>query len=188
MSDVKTDPRSDVMCSGRPNLLTQALSRAVAQDMVEASSMGTASGHLEDLSITVKRYRLPSEIGKGPTTSTCMCPKRRVGCGKLPMDDFVCRCILLRWQLIHVRVHTAISFFMECHTNLFVTSCTVARIEGCDRLWIMLKIFLLKNLGTKGRGLPVLVSQNSCALPILIVFHLRLVMDDLAASVSRSVC
>ena len=55
MSDVNTEPRSDVICSGRPNLLIQALSMAVAQDIVEASSMGTASGHLEDLSMIVKR-------------------------------------------------------------------------------------------------------------------------------------
>ena len=90
MSDVKTEPRSDVMCSGRPNLLIQASSRAVAHDTVVASSIGIASGHLVDLSMIVNRYRFPSELGSGPTISTCMCPKRRVGCWKLPRDALVC--------------------------------------------------------------------------------------------------
>ena len=46
------------------------LSRAVAHDTVVACSIGIASGHLVDLSIIVNRYRLPSELGSGPTTST----------------------------------------------------------------------------------------------------------------------
>ena len=116
MSDVKTEPRSDVMCSGRPNLLIQASSRAVTHDTVVASSIGIASGHLVDLSMIVNRYRFPSELGSGPTIYTCMCPKRRVGCWKLPRDALVCLCILLRWQLTHVRVQAVMSF-IACQTN-----------------------------------------------------------------------
>ena len=114
-SDVKTEPRSDVMCSGRPNLLIQASSRADAHDKVVASSFGIASSHLVDLSMIVNRYRLPSELGSGPTISTWMCPNRRVGCWKLPRDALVCLCTLLRWQLTHVRVQVVMSNKLLCH-------------------------------------------------------------------------
>ena len=187
MSDVKTEPRSDVMCSGRPNLLIQASSRAVAHDTVVASSIGIASGHLVDLSMIVNRYRFPSELGSGPTISTCMCPKRRVGCWKLPRDALVCLCILLRWQLTHVRVQAVIPFFIACQTNFSVTSCTVARMDGWDKVWIISKMFRLKHFGTNGRGLPVLMSQSREVSPIFTTFHLRLVIDVLASSVSGSV-
>lgn len=54
-SEIKTDPRSDVMSAGMPNLLIHEDKRALVQDLVDASSIGIASGHLVDLSITVKR-------------------------------------------------------------------------------------------------------------------------------------
>ena len=52
---MKTDPLSDVMLSGRPNLDIQEFMRAEAQESVEASDKGTASGHLVERSIIVKR-------------------------------------------------------------------------------------------------------------------------------------
>ena len=57
--EVKTDPLSDVMVSGRPNLEIHVSMRAVTQESVEASVIGTASGHLVDLSMMVKMYRKP---------------------------------------------------------------------------------------------------------------------------------
>ena len=89
-----------------------------------------------------------------------MCPKRGVGCWKLPRDDLGCRCILLRWQLTHVRVQAVMSFFIACHTNFSVTSCTVARMDGWDKKCIISKMFRLKDFGTNGRGHPVLMSQS----------------------------
>ena len=52
-AEVKTDPLSEVMFSGRPNLAIQASMRAETQDSVEASTMGTASGHLVERSMIV---------------------------------------------------------------------------------------------------------------------------------------
>ena len=72
IEDVNTDPRSDVMISGRPNLAIQLFNRAETHASVEAFDIGTASGHLVDLSMIVKIYLFPSDWGKGPTTSTCM--------------------------------------------------------------------------------------------------------------------
>ena len=85
-----------------------------------------------EFTMIVNRYRFPSELGSGPTISTCMCPKRRVGCWKLPRDALVCLCILLRWQLTHVRVQVVMSFFIACQTNFSATSCIVARMDGWD--------------------------------------------------------
>ena len=44
--DVKEEPRSEVMCSGTPNLETHAERKAVAQEAAEKSTKGTASGVL----------------------------------------------------------------------------------------------------------------------------------------------
>ena len=57
--EVKMDPLSGVMLSGRPNLEIRVSIRAVTQESVEASVIGTASGHLVDLSMIVKMYRKP---------------------------------------------------------------------------------------------------------------------------------
>ena len=56
-AEVKTEPLSEVIFSGRPNLEIQALMRAVTQESVEASFIGTVSGHLVDRLIVVKMYR-----------------------------------------------------------------------------------------------------------------------------------
>ena len=52
---MNTDPLSDVIESGRPNLAIQASMRAETQESVEASDIGTASGHLVERSTMVKR-------------------------------------------------------------------------------------------------------------------------------------
>ena len=56
-AEVKTDPLSEVIFSGRPNLEIQASMRAETQESVEASVIGTASGHRVERSIVVKMYR-----------------------------------------------------------------------------------------------------------------------------------
>ena len=87
--DVKTEPLSEVMTSGRPNLAIQPSRRARRQSVVVAVFMGVASGHLVDLSIVVNRYLKPPEDGRGPTTSTWMWPNLLVGWLNLPMPDSV---------------------------------------------------------------------------------------------------
>ena len=69
-AEVKTDPLSEVIVSGRPNLAIQPSMSAVTQESVVASVIGVASGHLVDLSIVVNRYLYPSDDGSGPTMST----------------------------------------------------------------------------------------------------------------------
>ena len=54
-AEVNTDPLSDVILSGRPNLAIQESMRAETQESVEASDIGTASGHLVERSMMVKR-------------------------------------------------------------------------------------------------------------------------------------
>ena len=52
--EVKTEPLSEVISSGRPNFEIHEVIRADTQDSVVASGNGTASGHLVERSITVK--------------------------------------------------------------------------------------------------------------------------------------
>ena len=60
-AEVKTDPRSDVIISGKPNLEIQVFIRAETHESVVESVKGTASGHLVDRSIIVNKYLLPSD-------------------------------------------------------------------------------------------------------------------------------
>ena len=64
------EPRSEVMCSGMPNLETQAERKAAAHEEDIASTMGTASGQRVERSTMVKRYLWPLEKGRGLTMST----------------------------------------------------------------------------------------------------------------------
>ena len=77
--------------SGKPNLEIHELIRAETQESELESDMGTASGHLVERSIIVKAYLFPSDWGRGPTMSTCICPNRRLGWGNEEMPDSVCR-------------------------------------------------------------------------------------------------
>ena len=54
--EVKEEPRSDVMCSGMPNLETHAERKAAAQEEAEESTKGTASGQRVEQSMIMKRY------------------------------------------------------------------------------------------------------------------------------------
>ena len=71
MSDVNCAPLSDVISDGTPNLATQCSANALPIDAVSVWASGIASGHLVNLSITVKRCVYPFDAGKGPTRSTC---------------------------------------------------------------------------------------------------------------------
>ena len=54
--DVKEEPRSEVICSGTPNLETHAERKAVAQEAAEESTKGTTSGQRVERSMIVNRY------------------------------------------------------------------------------------------------------------------------------------
>jgi hypothetical protein len=54
-ADVNWDPLSDVMVAGTPNLDTQPAKRALAQSAAVMDERGTASGHLDVLSIIMNR-------------------------------------------------------------------------------------------------------------------------------------
>jgi hypothetical protein len=63
-------PLSEVICCGTPNLATQPLTKAVAQDSAEVERRGMASAYLVDLSRIVRRCVSPLlEDGRGPTKS-----------------------------------------------------------------------------------------------------------------------
>ena len=55
IAEVNWAPLSEVRRAGTPNLDTQAEIKARAQDSVVMEDKGTASGHLEVLSIIVRR-------------------------------------------------------------------------------------------------------------------------------------
>ena len=54
-AEENTEPLSEVMFSGRPNLDNHAVMRADAQESEEASVMGTASGQRVERSMMVNR-------------------------------------------------------------------------------------------------------------------------------------
>jgi hypothetical protein len=61
------------MREGTPNLDTQPLIKASAQEAADISLSGMASNHLVDLSTAVNRYEYPAaDVGRGPTRSTWM--------------------------------------------------------------------------------------------------------------------
>jgi hypothetical protein len=63
-------PLSEVICCGTPNLATQLLTKAEAQDSAEVERSGIASAHLVDLSrIVSKCVSPPLKGGRGPTRS-----------------------------------------------------------------------------------------------------------------------
>jgi hypothetical protein len=53
--DVNWAPLSDVMVAGTPNMDTQPAKRALAKSVAVMDERGTASGHLDVLSIIVNR-------------------------------------------------------------------------------------------------------------------------------------
>ena len=54
--EVKEEPRSEVMCSGTPNLETHAERKAEAQDAAEESTKGTASAQRVERSTILNTY------------------------------------------------------------------------------------------------------------------------------------
>ena len=64
--DVKEELRSEVMWSGAPNLETHAERKAVAQEVVEESTKGTASGQrverCEQVSVGFRRGKRADDV------------------------------------------------------------------------------------------------------------------------------
>ena len=63
-----------MISSGTPNLGIQCQTKAAVHVAAVTSLIGIASGHLENLSTIVIRYRWSSEGGSGPTKSRCRLP------------------------------------------------------------------------------------------------------------------
>ncbi len=57
--EVNWAPRSDVMTTGMPNLLTYPCNKAFAQSTAVVAAIGIASGHREVLSMIVNRWKKP---------------------------------------------------------------------------------------------------------------------------------
>ena len=68
--DWNVTPLSQVTVVGSPKCRIQPSSNAIAHWAAVASDMGIASRNLLVRQITVNKYFLPSELGKGPQTST----------------------------------------------------------------------------------------------------------------------
>jgi len=64
------------------------------------------------------------------------------------------------WQS---RTQEATSEFIPLHTALAAISRRVARVPACARPWKASKTAFLSTVGTRGRGLPVDVSQSRLA-------------------------
>lgn len=97
-SEVKLAPLSGVTCSGRLKQAIQEPRSAWAQDLVVGSFMDVASDQRVEHTLMVKIYLLPSDGGRGPTTSTWMCPKCCVGWGRSWIGGLVWQRILLHWH------------------------------------------------------------------------------------------
>ena len=69
MLEIKVLPLSVVAIRGTPNRAIHPLVMAVEQLAAVATGIGSASNQRVVLSKMVKRYRIPSEIGNGPTMS-----------------------------------------------------------------------------------------------------------------------
>ena len=93
--NVKGLPQLEVMCFGTPNRLIHRDRRPGAHEEENALDIETTSNQRVDLSMMVKRYRDPSEGGKGLTMSVWMCPNQREGGWKSPMPNSVCLVTLL---------------------------------------------------------------------------------------------
>jgi hypothetical protein len=75
---------SVVMVCGHPKRAIHPDSRARAAVSTVISVMGMASGQHVKWCTAVRQYLKPSDVGSGPTMSTCTCWKRDVGREKLP--------------------------------------------------------------------------------------------------------
>src|SRR5882724_10553058 len=114
-SEVYCLPWSDEMVSGQLYLDTQVFMKAAAIASAEMVLVGTTSGHLENLSIKVNKYRLFFDCGRGPTISMWTCLKRDSGILKPADSGLICRVILQVPHPVHSDTHCLICFFMLGH-------------------------------------------------------------------------
>jgi hypothetical protein len=81
-AEVNCVPLSVVTVPGTPKRATQLEMKASTHVLASIFFSGTASNHLDDLSMMVSRYTCPSEeAGRGPTKSMCTCENLRAGNG-----------------------------------------------------------------------------------------------------------
>ena len=92
------------------------LTKACATVWVVISSIGTASGHLVNLSMQVSKYVLPFDTGRGPTISTCTWSNLASGVAKVPRGVIVCCCTLVFWHWMHDCIQRRTSLLIFSHT------------------------------------------------------------------------
>ena len=108
---MKVPPLSEVAVVGRPNVLTHPRTNAVQQLADVASAIGIASTHLDVRQRTVRRYRIPSEAGRGPTTSISRSEKRGARTGLFLTGGAIVRPAFVRRQMSHREMYSEVSFF-----------------------------------------------------------------------------
>ena len=99
----------------------------------DMSGIGNTSRHQENLSTHVNRYHCPSHLRSG--------------------------LVMSMWMCLNLFVHALTSALIRSQTNLSVNKRTDALAPGWDKLCTAVKMSLLKDAGTYGRNLTVLVSQ-----------------------------
>ena len=148
-------PLSVVIVEGIPKCEIHPLTKACATVWVVISGIGTASGHLVNLSMQVSKYVLPFDTGRGPTISTCTWSNLASGIVKVPRGVIVCHCTSVFWHWMHNCVQRRISLLIFGHTSWVVSSLCDARTPGWAREWRKSNTCHLNSLGTYGRGTPV---------------------------------
>ena len=123
-------PLSHVIVAGTPKRLMQFENRTWAQSDDEVVETGNDSGQRVVLPMILKRCGKPKERGKGPTRSTWMWLKRRVGTGIGSTCVLVCRVILPFWEFKHYLVYGLMSFDKPRQTKREEMRRRVARTPG----------------------------------------------------------
>ena len=153
-------PRSEDISDGVPNPAIHWLNKARTHVKEEISANGIASGHLVNLSTTVKRYVKPWHDYNGPARSTLICSNLLWGTFKISSSALTWRWILAVWHATQALSQAPTCFWRPCQSNLLANRVRVAQIEGCYTLCTVSNTRRLQEAGTIGQAIPVEVSQR----------------------------
>ena len=124
----------------------------------------TASGHLVDLLIMVRRWVYPSyDGGSGPTMSTCTWLNLAAGMSIFSTVVVGCMVILAWLQAAHSLHQATTSVARPGQTKWAATSPRVARRPAWKSSCACWKTALLWETGTRGQRAPVEVSHHRSA-------------------------
>ena len=134
--------------------------KALLQEAEDMSGSGRASGHLLNRSMKVRRYRHPSDSGRGPTKSTWTLPNRRVAGGMTVTGVRVWRPTLELWQGTQDLHQARTSFLTSGHTKREVINLRDGLTPGWLSPCRASKICWRNCRGTSGRIIPCEVSHH----------------------------